>query len=489
MARPLILVTGASGYIASRLIPRLLEQGYRVRAMARRPEQLTVRSWGNRVEFVRGDITVPGRLGPALDGVHVAYYLIHSMTIGRGYTRIEVGSANNFALAAERAGVRHIIYLGGLADPNDKHLALHLRSRMETGETLWRGKVPVTEFRAGVIAGSGSISFEMIRFMTEALPLIIGPAWLKNKTQPIAAENVIDYLVASLENFDQQNRVVEIGGSEISTYGDLMLQYARARGLKRKLLMLPGIPLWLMAMGVERMTPVPRRIAYALIGGLAGDSIVQHDEARRIFPNIKLINFEESTTNALSHLSPSSTERVWEGLDRNVVQVKHEGFFLDYRRVEINAPPESVYQILTSLGGGHGWLYANWLWQFRGWMDKFNLPPSISPHFQRKWGERKRGAGDYYRVEALESNRLLRLHSELRSPGDGWMEWRIEAKRRPERTLSAVEAKVEGSVLTQTAFFAPRGLSGFLYWYLFDPLHRLMFRGLIQTIKRRSETQ
>ena len=320
MDKKLILVTGASGYIASRLIPRLLEQGYRVRAMARRPEQLAARAWGNRVEFVRGDITVPGRLGPALDGVQTAYYLIHSMTIGRGYTRIEIDSANNFALAAERAGVEHIIYLGGLADPNAKHLAPHLRSRMETGETLRRGKVPVTEFRAGVIAGSGSISFEMIRFMTEALPLIIGPAWLKNKTQPIAAENVIDYLMAALENTDKQSRIFEIGGNEISTYGDLMLQYARVRGLKRKLLMLPGIPLWFMAVGVGMMTPVPRRIAHALIGGLAGDSIVQHDEAQRIFPNIKLINFEDATTNALSHLSPFSMERVWEGLDRNAVQ-------------------------------------------------------------------------------------------------------------------------------------------------------------------------
>src|SRR5271157_555569 len=344
----LILVTGATGYIASRLIPRLQEQGYRVRAMARRPEQLAARSWANRVELVRGDITIPSTLEDALNGVHTAYYLVHNMTVGRGYMRIEIDGAHNFALAAERAGVEQIIYLGGLANPNDKHLAPHLRSRMETGEMLRRGKVPVTEFRAGVIAGSGSISFEMIRFMAEALRVIIGPTWLRNQAQPIATENVIDYLMAALENFDQQSRVLEIGGNEIITYGDLMLRYARVRGLKRKLIMLPSIPLWFMAIGVGMMTPVPRPIAYALTGGLASDSIVQHDEARRIFSNIKLINFEEATTNALQHLSPSAIERVWEGLDRDAAPVKHEGFFIDYRRVEISASPESVYQVLTS---------------------------------------------------------------------------------------------------------------------------------------------
>ncbi len=474
MDKKLILVTGASGYIASRLIPRLLEQGYRVRAMARRPEQLAARSWANRVELVRGDITAPSTLDAALNGVHAAYYLIHNMTIGRGYTQIEINGAHNFALAAEHAGIEQIIYLGGLADPNDKHIGIHLRSRMETGEMLRRGKVPVTEFRAGVIAGSGSISFEMIRFMTEALPLIIGPTWLRNQAQPIATENVIDYLTAALENSDSQSRIVEIGGNEIITYGDLMLRYAHVRGLKRNLIMLPGIPLWFMAMGVGLTTPVPYPIAYALTGGLASDSIVQHEEALRIFSSVRLIDFEDATTNALHRLSPSSMERIWEGLNNDAVHTKHEGFFIDYRRIEITASPESVYQVLTSLGGGHGWLYANWLWQLRGWMDRLFDGPGLRGPSDSSLKENS--PVDYYRVEAIEPNRLLRLHSELRAPGDGWMEWRVDAFK-------------NGSLLTQTAFFAPRGLPGFLYWHLLDPLHRLVFRGLIQAIKRRSETQ
>ena len=470
----LILVTGATGYIASRLIPRLLERGYRVRAMARRPEQLVARSWANRVELVCGDITVPGTLETALNGVHAAYYLIHNMTIGRGYTQIEINGAHNFALAAERSGLEQIIYLGGLADPNDKHLALHLRSRMETGEMLRRGKVPITEFRAGVIVGSGSISFEMIRFITEALPLIIGPTWLRNQAQPIATENVIDYLKAALENFDKQSRIVEIGGNEIITYGDLMLRYARLRGLKRNLIMLPGIPLWFMAMGVGLTTPVPYPIAYALTGGLSSDSIVQHDEARRIFPNIKLISFEDATTNALHRLSPSSIERVWEGLDRDAVRIKHEGFFIDYRCIEIKASSESVYQVLTSLGGWRGWFYANWLWQLRGWIDKRLGGPGLRGRSDPLIKENS--IVDYYRVEAMEANYFLRLYSELRAPGDGWMEWKLETFK-------------NRSLLTQTAFFAPRGLPGVLYWHLLDPLHRLVFRGLIRAIKHRSETQ
>ena len=471
MTQKLILVTGASGYIASRLIPRLLEQEYPVRAMARRPEQLAPRSWSNRVELIGGDITHPSSFEAALDGVHTAYYLVHNMTMGRGYTRIETEAARNFTFAAKTAGVQHIIYLGGLADPNDKQLASHLRSRMETGKTLRRGKVPVTEFRAGVIAGPGSISFEMIRFMTEALPVMIGPTWLKNKTQPIATENVIDYLMAALENPDKQNPIYEIGGDEIFTYGDLMLEYARLRGLKRKLLMLPGIPLWFMAIGVGMMTPVPYPIAYALIGGLSGNSVVQHEEARRVFPNVKLINFEEATKKALRHLSPASTERVWEGLDRDSVRVKHEGFFIDYRRVEIKASPESIYQVLISLGGRNGWLYANPLWQLRGWLDQRLGGPGLRGRSDLL---KENSVVDYYRVEAMESNHLLRLYSLLRAPGEGWMEWQVETHGNQ-------------SLLKQTTFFAPRGLPGFLYWHLLDPLHRLVFRGLIQAIKHRSE--
>ncbi len=252
----LILVTGATGYIASRLIPRLLDLGYRVRALARDPQRLSSRSWFNQIDIIQADVTDPASLAHAFDGVDTAYYLIHNMSHGHGYTSLELDAARNFAQAAEQADVQHIIYLGGLADP-EQHIAPHMRSRIETGKVLREGKVPVTEFRAGVIAGSGSISFEMIRFMTELFPIVPGPLWMKNKSQPIAIQNIIDYLVAALDNTSGQGQVFEIGGPEITIYKDLMLSYARARGLKRTMILFPGIPVWFMAVGVGLMTPVP----------------------------------------------------------------------------------------------------------------------------------------------------------------------------------------------------------------------------------------
>ncbi len=462
----LILVTGANGYIASRLIPRLLERRYRVRVLARQAHSLAGRGWLSKVEVVEGDVTETENLSAALKGVHTAYYLIHNMSLGRGYTRIETAAARNFASIAQEKSVEHIIYLGGLADPQDKHIAPHMLSRIETGEVLRNGKVPVTEFRAGVIAGSGSISFEMIRFMTELFPIVIGPGWLRNKSQPIAIQNVVDYLVAALENPNGRGRIFEIGGPHVMKYSDSMLTYARIRGLKRGLITFPGIPVSLMARIVGWMTPVPRPIAYALIEGLAADSIVQHDEARRVFPNVKLISYEEATREALADLSPTNVERVWEGLQREVTNFRHEGFFISWCRVEVNASPEKIFRVLTSLGGRKGWPYANWLWQLRGWIDRFLPHPSPSPI------GRSGDYIDYYRIESLEPNHLLLLHSELRAPGEGWMEWQID-----------------DHMLTQTAFFAPRGFSGFLYWYLLYPVHTLVFRGLIKAIAKRSEVQ
>jgi uncharacterized protein YbjT (DUF2867 family) len=331
LASSLILVTGATGYIASRLIPRLLERGHRVRVLARDPRRLDGRGWSASTELVAGDVMSPSTLRPALEGVHTAYYLIHNMSSGRGYTERELDGARNFAQAAAEAGVKHIIYLGGLADP-EQHIAPHMRSRIETGVVLREGRVPVTEFRAGVIAGSGSISFEMIRFMTELFPIIPGPLWLKNKSQPIAVQNVMDYLVAALDNLDGHGQVFEIGGPEVTTYGDLMLRYARLRGHKRKLLLLPGIPVWFMAFGISLTTPVPRPIAHALVGGLSSDSLVMHHDALRVFPEVKLVDFNTAASDALAQLHPTHIERVWESSER-LSFLKHEGFFILHQKL------------------------------------------------------------------------------------------------------------------------------------------------------------
>lgn len=389
MTSPLILVTGATGYIASRLIPRLLDSGYRVRALARDPLRLKGRSWFRHVEVIQADVTNPSTLDAAMEGVHTAYYLIHNMSSGHGYTKIELDGARAFASAAERAGVVHIIYLGGLADP-EQHIAPHMRSRIETGRVLREGKVPVTEFRAGVIAGSGSISFEMIRFMTELCPIVPGPLWLKNRSQPIAIQNVIDYLLAALTNPNGRGDVFEIGGPEVTTYADLMTRYARARGLKRRMFLLPGVPLWFMAFGVGLVTPVPYPIAYALIGGLSSDSLVKHPDALKVFPEVKLIDFDSATKDALERTHPDHIERVWADGKPGAKSLKHEGCFI----LHLDSPLH---------------------------------------------------AGEEVGVREFR-------HTPF---GDMWL---------------------ERDQNSQTLFFSPRGLLGFLYWYLLYPVHWLRLR-------------
>lgn len=400
LTSPLILVTGATGYIASRLIPRLLDSGYRVRALARHPHRLVGRTWFSRVEVIHADVTTPSALPQALEGVDTAYYLIHNMSRGRGYNSLELDSARNFAHAAEQASLKHIIYLGGLADP-EQHIAPHMRSRIETGRVLREGKVPVTEFRAGVIAGSGSISFEMIRFMTELFPILPGPVWMQNKSQPIAIQNVIDYLAAALQNKNGQGGVFEIGGPEIATYKDLMLRYARARQLNRRMIIVPFLPVWFMAFGVDLMTPIPYPIAHALIEGLSADSIVNHPEALTVFPEVKLVDFDTAIENALEKTHPSYIERVWEDGVPGFKSLKHEGCFI----LHMNSPISAE----------------------EGMQNRHNI-------FGNLW---------------------------------------IEHKQADHST---------------TLFFSPRGLPGFLYWFLLFPFHWIRFRGLIQGQAKQNRT-
>lgn len=400
--------------------------------MARDPRQLQARSWFSKIDIVQADVTTPSTLAQALEGVDTAYYLIHNMSRGHGYIALELEGARNFAEAANKAGVQHIIYLGGLADP-EQHIAPHMRSRIETGKVLREGKVPVTEFRAGVIAGSGSISFEMIRFMTELLPIVPGPLWMKNKSQPIAIQNIIDYLVAALENKSGQGQVFEIGGPEITTYKDLMLQYARLRNLNRKMLLLPGIPVWFMAFGVDLMTPVPYPIAHALIDGLSADSIVKHSEALEVFPEVQLIDFDLATKDALEKTKPIHIERVWLGNRHMVTIIKHEGCFIDHRELEINALPEKVFQELEQFASKRNWC-----------------------------------------IEKKETNSYILIRNSNQPFGNQWIDWHV--------------SRTENSTcLTQTFFFSPYGLPGFLYWIFLYPFDLFKFRGLIQRIAKQNK--
>ncbi|MBI3161035.1 MAG: DUF2867 domain-containing protein [Chloroflexi bacterium] len=419
-----ILVTGATGYIASRLIPQLLDRGHEVCALARHPHQIGPRNWSAQISIFPGDVLNPASLAPALKDVHTAYYLIHNMSLGHGYTRVELRAAQNFAKAAEEAGVKHIIYLGGLADP-EQHLAPHMRSRIETGATLRKGSVPVTEFRASVIIGSGSISFEMIRFMTELFPVIPAPAWIKHKSQPIAIQNVIEYLLAALDNPDGQGQVFEIGGPDITTYQNLMSRYATLRGLKRRFLILPYIPAWFMALGIGLTTPVPRRIAQALTRALSSDSVVLHHDALKIFPKTNLIDFETAAKDALSHLHPLRIERVWETGKHKTL--KHEGFFIDHRQIEVGIAPEKIFAAIE------------------------NLMPST------------------FVVETARANQSLLTRSMQNIPGEAWLEWRTDQDESSTRII-------------QTCYFAPRGTGGFLYWYFLQPFCKIYLQRLLSSI-------
>jgi len=437
MPPKLILVTGATGYIASRLIPQLLDRGYAVRAMARNPQRLQSRNWSSQIDIVHADVMEPATLAPALKDVHTAYYLVHNMSLGYGYTKLETQAARNFANAAEEAGIQHIIYLGGLAD-NNLPISPHMRSRIETGTTLRQGKVPVTEFRASVIVGSGSTSFEMIRFITELFPVIPSHVWLKNRSQPIAVQNIMDYLLAALEKWDKTGGVLEIGGTQVITYQDLMLRYARTREHKRSFLFLPYIPVKFMAFGVGLVTPVPRRIARALVRGMSDDSIVTHKNAHEAYPEVNLMDFESAVRQALTCLHPLKIERVWDDSEGYVKALKHEGFFIDSRKIKVDAEPEKVFNGITKFA--------------------------------------KRFEARQFVMDTIEPNRLLLLRSQLKTPGQGWIEWRVSY-------ASSV------TYLTQTVFFAPRGLSGFLYWYLPSPFRILIFYWLIKNIARRSMTE
>jgi uncharacterized protein YbjT (DUF2867 family) len=411
---PLILIGGATGYIASRLIPRLLEAGYRVRCLARKPDKLRARPWFNQVEVVAGDVTRAASLHHAMSGVDAAYYLIHSMSAGQGYHRVDLESARNFAGAAKKAGVGHIIYVGGLADPREK-LAMHLLSRIESGVALREAGVPVTEFRAGVIAGPGSVSFEMIRFIAEQFPLMVGPNWLRHRSQPIATSDIIEYLLAALTTPECRGEIVELGCEKSRSYIEVMQEYAQIRGLKRKTLLLPFIPPLLMALMIDKLTPVEFSYALPLVEGLQNDSLVLEPTARRLFPHIEPLDYAEAVRQALAELDPRHIERTWLDSGQEHVRLKHEGFLVDYRLIGTPTFPD----VKNS--------------QYREKLESLNLPRVSS------WETVRQDEGGTV---------LLKARGKL--PGQLWSEC----------------GTMPGGRTSRTIFFAPKGLPGFLYWLM-----------------------
>ena len=477
----LVLVTGATGYIGGRLVPHLLEAGYRVRCLVRDANRLQGRSWSDQVKVVEGDALKPETLAPAMEGVWAAYYLIHSLADTKEYRERDKIVARDFGRAAKETGIERIVYLGGLGDPEDS-LSVHLRSRQETGAALLEAGVPVTEFRAAVIVGSGSLSFEMIRYLAERLPVMICPRWVYTRIQPTAIEDVLSYLVGALEVPESAGRIIEVGGADVLTYGDMMKGYARVRGLRRLLIPVPVLTPRLSAHWVHWMTPVNAGIVYPLIEGLRNEVVVRDDTAKRLFPGIEPVGYDTAVRHALASLGSGQVETRWSdslassaGDAPPIELTTEEGLQIERRQQVVDAPPEDVFAVFSRLGGEQGWLYADWLWWLRGVADRLVGGPGFRRGRRDPDEVRVGDALDFWRVEAVEPGRLMRLRAEMKVPGQAWLQF--EARPREDgKTL-----------LVQTAFLAPKGLPGFLYWYGLYPFHGPIFGNMIHRIAERSE--
>lgn len=484
-SKKLILVTGATGYVGGRLVPRLLDAGYRVRCLVRDPKRLQGRPWLDRVEVVTGDALTEGTLSEAMKDVSVAYYLIHGKQGGKMNARRDLDVARNFANAASEANIERIIYLGELVDPTT-NLSPYLRSRHETGYILRHSSVPVTEFRAGMIVGSGSALFEMIRYLTEREPILVCPAWFFSEAQPIAIRDVLSYLIEAIKTPESSGRMLEIGGATRLTYADMLLGYAKERGLKRKLIRTPFHAPRLSAYWVHMVTPIHWRVVLPLIEGLRARLIVRDGAARKIFPDIKPIDFQTAVRLALGRIQRDNVETSWmDALVTVAGDVKpyqfavEEGMYVETRQMLLDLPQRDVFRSYTGIGGERGWLYMDWSWAMRGWMDKAVGGVGLR-RGRRHPDEIRAGESlDFWRVEEVEKDQLLLLRAEMKLPGKAWL--KFESKPPPDG-----DRQEEKTLLVVTAYFAPHGLFGFLYWYAMWPFHKFIFDGLTRRVASRA---
>jgi len=476
-----VLVTGATGYVGGRLVPRLLAEGYGVRCMVRDPNRIDPDRWRG-VEIVRGDVQDVDSLQAALRGVTDAYYLIHSMAEGtQDFARQDHEGAANFRDAAVVQRVGRIVYLGGLARPGAV-LSPHLESRHETGRVLRMGPVPVTEFRASVIVGSGSLSFELVRSLVERVPLIVAPRWLETRCQPIGIRNVLQYLVAALEEPRCAGEILEIGGRDVLSYGEMIQIYARERGLRRWVYSAP-LPTWdVSARLVGMVTPIPAPIVRLLVDSLRNETVVTDFSALELFP-IRPMSFTEALRLALQRVQEHDVETVWTGafsatpreLPPPVIFTSADGMHMEVRQRLVRATVEKVFDVVARIGGREGWYYWNWIWRLRGALDR--MAGGVGFRRGRRHPSRLRVGDplDFWRVEAWEPPRLIRLRAEMRVPGLAWLQFEV------------VPVGSTAVLLKQTAFFEPKGLWGLAYWYALYPIHRIIFSGMIDEMVRRAE--
>lgn len=483
----LCLVTGATGYIGGRLVPELLAAGYRVRVMTRTPERLRDRPWTDDVEIARADATDPAQVAEACDGVDVVYYLVHALGGGAAFEETDRQAARTMAAAARKAGVGRLVYLGALR-PQAEELSPHLRSRTEVAEILLASGVPTAVLRAAVVLGSGSASFEMLRYLTERLPVMVTPRWVHSRIQPIAVRDVLRYLVGCAELPPSVNRAFDVGGPDVMNYAEMMQRYAEVAALpRRRILPVPFFSPSLSSHWVGLITPVPAGIARPLVESLRNTVVcTEHDIAEFVpDPPEGLLGFDEAVRLAVARVRDSAVTTRWSGAsvpgapsDPLPTDPDWAGgsLYVDERTRTTTAEPDALWRVVEGIGGDAGWYSFPLAWRVRGWLDR-----AVGGVGLRRGRRDPRtlyvgDALDFWRVEELERGRLLRLRAEMRLPGLAWLEFHVEHGD-----------DGAGAVLVQRATFAPHGLAGHLYWWAVAAFHGIVFGGMVRGIARAAE--
>lgn len=477
-----VLVTGATGYVGGRLAPLLVDQGFAVRVLVRSAAKVRDTPWISRVTVVEGDALDPSALDKALGGVDVAFYLLHSISTGAKFDDLEASMARTFAEAASRAGVKRIVYLGGIA--NDENLSKHLASRQSVGRVLASTGVPVIELRAGIIIGSGSASFEMLRYLTEHLPAMVTPRWVDNPTQPIAIVNMLHFLVAAARAPAEVQGVFDVGGAETLTYRDMMSRYAKIAGLRRRIIVrVPLLTPRVSSMWVGLVTPVPASIARPLIDSLINKVVV--DPKKSVLnvlppPPEGLLTFDQAVKRAIERTNAptrwTDASRPWVAWDVAITDPAWTGgtLFVDEREQDTTATRDQVWQVLSSLGGTTGWYGFEWLWRIRGRID------SVFGGVGMRRGRRDQNVLrvgdplDFWRIAEVKDSETLLLRAEMRVPGQAWLEFKISDLP-------------TGTHVVQRAIFRPRGLAGRLYWWVLIPFHAIIFPGMLRNALAQAE--
>lgn len=482
--RPLVLLTGATGYIGGRLLKGLEKAGWPVRCLARHPEFLGPRVAAT-TEVVMGDCLDPASLPPAMAGVHTAYYLVHSMGSSGKFEEEDRQAARNFAASACQAGVRRIIYLGGLG-AEGQSLSAHLRSRQEVADILRSSGVPLLEFRASIVIGSGSLSFEMIRALVQRLPVMICPRWVGVKAQPIAVEDVIAYLLQALELPVGETAVFEIGGTDQVSYGEIMQEYARQCGLRRWMIPVPVLTPRLSSLWLGLVTPIYARIGRKLVDSMRNPTLVRNHSALTVFA-IRPRGLKDAIERALQNENLEFAETSWSdalsssGKSRSWGGVRFGTRLVDSRTLRVSLTPAAAFAPIRQIGGTQGWYFAGFLWWLRGFLDL--LVGGVGMRRGRRNAQTLAvgDALDFWRVEAFEPDRRLRLVAEMKVPGRAWLQFNVE----PIDSLPNSPA----SDIRQTAIFDPAGLGGLFYWHALYPVHCWIFAGMLRAIAVRAVSE